>query len=375
MNCYLVTGATGAIGSALIPILLERPENSVRLLLRGASERELEQKLGRLFGFWGIGPEQTELCARVKAIPGDVCEPRLGIEENAYRKLCTEVTHLIHCAGVVKLTQPLEEARRTAVGSAREVVEFAEAAGCEGQFRKLEFVSTIGASGRIRGRVPEDLPLKTPGFRNTYEQSKSEAEGFVLSKIEAGLPITVHRPSMVVGDSKTGKVLHFQVFNYLAEFFSGLKTYGVVPDTKDVVLDIIPVDYVARAIVTSSLLPEAAGRVLHLCSGPDHAPRIADLVEKLQPIYQAQNIKVPRRIRLPIGLYRELAPLAARIAPERMRPMLRSLPLFLDYFADAQVFENAETAAFLSRHGVNIPRVDDYLAPIMDFYFQSKPGP
>jgi hypothetical protein len=164
------------------------------------------------------------------------------------------------------------------------------------------------------------------------------------------------------------------VFYYLAEFFSGLKTYGIVPETGDVVLDIIPVDYVARAIITSSRLPKTQGFVFHLCSGPGHAPRITDLVEKLRPIYRAHDIEVPRLVRLPIRLYQKLAPLAAPIAPEKMRSMLRSLPLLLDYFSDIQTFDNTKTVALLSSHGVTIPQVDNYLPSLMDYFFQVKRG-
>ena len=75
---------------------------------------------------------------------------------------------------------------------------------------------------------------------------------YLFKEISAGLPATVHRPSMVVGDLRTGKVIHFQVFYYLAEFFSGLKTWGVVPRTAGIRLDIIPSDYVARGLHLSS---------------------------------------------------------------------------------------------------------------------------
>lgn len=372
MTCFFVTGATGAIGSALVPLLLEAPDRTVKLLLRARSEPELAQKMEDLFRFWGVNAEDRALRERVEALRGDVCEPRLGLEEGAYRALGAEVTHIIHSAGDVRLIKPIEEARKSAVESARQVVALAEAASETGQFEKLEFISTVGVTGRTRGLAKEVLPFTAPGFRNTYEQAKSEAESFVISKIESGLPITVHRPSMVVGDSKTGRIIHFQVFYYLSEFFCGRKTYGLVPETGEVRLDIIPADYVAKAIHTSSGLPETRGRVFHLCSGPAYAPRITDLVDRLRSIYRDRRLPVPRLIRLPIGVYRKLLPLAERVAPVRMRPMLGSLPVILDYFGDEQLFDNTQTQAFFSAHGVSIPNVDQYLPRIMDAYFASK---
>lgn len=373
MKCYFVTGATGAIGSCLVPMLLEQPDTSVRLLLRARSPQELEQRLAQLLVFWGISDEDVEPRSRIQAFSGDVCEPLLGMAEDTYRQLCAETTHMIHCAGIVKLNQPIEAARRSAVDSAKHVVAFAETARQNGGFQKLEFVSTVGVAGRTQGLVPEELPLKaTAGFHNTYEQAKSEAESLLLAKIEAGLPVTIHRPSMVIGESKTGKIIHFQVFYYLAEFFAGRKTYGVIPDAGDVMLDIIPADYVARAISASSTMPQAIGRVFHLCSGPTHAPRIMDLTEQLRQSLANHQFPVPPLLKLPLGIYRKLVPLAARIAPAKMRPLLQSLPLFLDYLADRQVFDNTNTQAFFSPHGIQVPSVNDYLGPIMDFYCESK---
>jgi nucleoside-diphosphate-sugar epimerase len=279
---------------------------------------------------------------------------------------------MVHSAGIVKLNQTITEARKSAVDSAGHVLAFAETARQEGPFQKLEFVSTIGVAGRTQGLVAETFPFRATDFHNTYEQAKSEAETLVSAKIEAGLPVTVHRPSMVIGDSQTGKIIHFQVFYYLAEFFSGRKTYGIVPDTGDVLLDIIPSDYVAQAIRATSALPETAGRVFHLCAGPRHAPRIGELTEQLRAIYNHHRLPLPHLTKLPFGLYQTLVPLAANIAPVKMRPMLRSLPFFLDYLADHQVFDNDQTNAFLSAQGICIPQAADYLDHIMGHYLQSK---
>ena len=371
MNQFFVTGATGAVGSALIPLLLTEPDTLVHLLLRGESEEELEQKRSRLLAFWGSGSLTPEQRARIRTIRGDVCEPQLGLGKDEYRTLCSEVTHIVHCAGDVRLNKSIDEARRSALGAAREIVALAEAAQQAGRFRKLEFVSTVGVAGRTQGGVAETIPFPAPGFHNTYEQAKFEAEAFIYSKIGSGLPATVHRPSMVVGASETGKIIHFQVFYYLCEFFSGRKTFGVVPDTKNVALDIIPADYVANAIRASSTLPETAGRVFHLCSGPGQAPKIVDLTEELRRIYREHGVPVPRLVKLPLGIFRKLTTVAGRLAPSSRRPLFRSLPFFLDYLVDNQVFDNGETDQFFSGRGLPLPKVRDYLDRIVGVYLES----
>ena len=76
---------------------------------------------------------------------------------------------------------------------------------------------------------------------------------------------------MVIGDSASGRVIHFQVFYHLCEFLSGRRTCGLLPDFGGFKLDVVPADYVAAAIGASIASPEASGRILHLCSGPARA--------------------------------------------------------------------------------------------------------
>ena len=128
--------------------------------------------------------------------------------------------------------------------SARGIVSFSDACAQHGAFEKLEFISTVGVAGNMSGTVPERAFGEARTFRNSYEEAKAEAETLLLQQIERGLPATIHRPSMVVGDSRDGTIIQFQVFYYLCEFLSGRRTVGVVPETHDIRLDVVPVDYV-----------------------------------------------------------------------------------------------------------------------------------
>jgi thioester reductase-like protein len=168
-----------------------------------------------------LSPENNRLAGRVELLRGDVAERRLGLDEATHARLLSEVTHVVHAAGNVKLNRSLAEARRDAVMPLREIVTFCR--GCR-PFRELDYISTVGVAGRLRGLVPE-APLARPRvFRNTYEHAKADAEDELWAAIRAGLPATVHRPSMVVGDSHTGKIIHFQVFYHLCAYLSGART-------------------------------------------------------------------------------------------------------------------------------------------------------
>jgi thioester reductase-like protein len=375
MKTVFITGATGAIGSALVPLFLDEPDTAVRLLLRAASPEQLSERLQQLFRFWQREPDDPLLAGRVEAVRGDVSLPWLGMEEAEYRRLTAEVTHVIHAAGNVKLNQTLAEAQRNAVDAARHVVEFAHACRTAGRFEKLEHVSTVGVAGRTRGLVPEEPLTHSRRFHNTYEQAKADAEVFVLGEIERGLPATIHRPSMVVGDSRTGKIPHFQVFYHLSEFLSGARTRGFVPDTGRVKLDVIPVDYVARALHAASERPDAVGRVLHLCSGPDHAMPLSAVTERVRRVFHRHGQALPSLRRLRQSWVRVLLPLATWLSRGGTRRAFQSLPFFLAYLDEEQVFDNRHTQAFFGAAGPSVPAVDEYLDTVLDYYWAVKRRP
>ena len=158
---------------------------------------------------------------------GDVCKPHLGLQSDEYGRLSREVTHIIHSAGNVRLNLSHEEARANALGAADEVVAFAEACRKTESLTKLDVVSTIGVAGRLPGLIPERQLVEPREFHNSYEAAKAEAEDFLFEKLAEGIPLTVHRPSMVVGNSQTGKVRQFQVFYHLCDFLAGRKTGGL----------------------------------------------------------------------------------------------------------------------------------------------------
>lgn len=362
---YFVTGASGTVGSALVPFLLAYPDTEVRLLLRARDAADLAGRLEALHAFWGHAPGAPER-DRVRALAGDVERPRFGLADADHAALAQSCTHVIHCAGKVRMNLPLEAARSAAVASARNVVALARA--CAG-LEKIEFVSTVGVGGRMPGAVPETW-IDTPrAFHNTYEQSKAEAEALIRAEVERGLPLTVHRPSMVVGEAATGRVIHFQIFYYLCEFLSGRRTRGLTPRLGEARLDIIPADYVGRALAWASRTPETAGRILHLCAGPEAAIPLVELQRRVRAAWRAQGFSLPSLKPLPPRLLRAALPLLRLLTPAPARKALNALPIFLDYLADTQAFANAQTRRLLEPAGIVAPAPTDYLDRLFEYYF------
>lgn len=371
MRTYFVTGSTGTIGSAVVPLLLQKEDTEVRLLIRAENDEHLGARLDDLMAFWQYGSDREEMRRRIKAIYGDVSLPCFGTEPKEYEELAGECTHIIHSAGNVRMNLPLEAARKSSVDSARNIMALAKACKQRGHLEKVEFVSTVGVGGRNTGLIPETWITNRREFHNTYEQAKAEAEIFIAQQIEDGMPVTVHRPSMVVGDSITGRIIHFQIFYHLCEFLSGRRTLGLIPNVRDTRLDIIPADYVARAIVWSSNQNITVSHILHLCSG-DQAIDISVLRNRVQDIFKSFAERLPMPVSIPIALFKASLPFIGLFVSPKAKRALRTLPVFFDYLAEKQSFANTGTRALLEAEGITLPDVDDYLEAILGYYLRHK---
>jgi len=370
----LITGATGALGSSLLPQLLQTPDTTLYLLIRASSATHLKARLRQLLNTCGLSDRNALPGKRIVALRGDATRPRLGLDHSVYSDLAHKLTHIIHAAGNVRLNQGLDAARRDAVLSARRILELARQCRGTRHFRKLEYVSTVGVAGRTPGCIREHPINAQDGYRNTYEAAKAEAEWLVLRQSDAGLPATIYRPSMIVGDSQTGRASAFQVFYHLCEFFLGLRTGGIVPETGDVKLDIVPCDYVAGAIDCASRDPNAVGKILHVCSGPDVSLTVADLTERLRPIFAGHGYALPRLQKLPLAEFRRQLPGLQQLLGADHAKFLISLPLFLDYIEQDQTFDNRQCRQLLADAGIELPEVDCYLKRVLAHYLMNRPS-
>jgi thioester reductase-like protein len=308
----------------------------------------------------------------VNVIDGDIATEGFGLSPSLYHDLSSRCSHLIHCAGNVKANLPRDQAWRIAVGSAENLLELASACHQNGQLQKIEVVSTMGVAGLATDHFTESRVDPNGAFHNSYEWAKAWAEQTFWKGVDAGLPITIHRPSMVVGHSNTGQVLSFQVFYYICEFLSGCRTRGILPDLCNATVDTIPVDSVARAITWSSTTAETSGEVLHLCSGPDHQLRVPELLQSVRDAYMQHGVSLPRIINLQPRFFKAFLSGAIFFATTRAKRRLRTLGFFLDYVSTKIAFENSKTRLLLDRGGINIPDPSTYLRPVLDYYLSHR---
>lgn len=368
MSSYFLTGATGAVGSAVLARLLAEPQVRVAALVRGTADRPAPTRLDEILSGLGLCGPSARADGRLSVLQGDAESPRFGLSSAEYERLRADCQQIIHCAGAVRMNLPLEAARRSASDSLRNVLSLAR----EAAPKKVEIVSTVGVGGRDHRLLRETWVGTSHRFHNTYEQAKAGAEQLARAAASEGLPICVHRPSMVVGHSQTGHTLQFQVFYFLVEFLSGRRTRGLFPALGAATLDIVPVDFVAEAIVRSSLSSRTAGRILHLCAGPRDAIPLKQLQVIIRDAFTARGHRLPRAFHVPAKVFGSAVRALRLVADARTRSALDTLPVFLEYLETNQAFDNTLTAGWLAEERLAMPRAEEYLDAILSYYLQRK---
>ncbi len=366
MRHYLLTGASGVVGSAVLKLLAARGEKAT-LLIRADSDGHLRRRFQDLLSFCEISGGETN---KFTALRADLLAPDFNLGNLVYDKLSRECTHVLHCAGNVNMRLPRHVAEEQTLSMTNNML--ALTTGSSGVRKKMEFVSTVGVAGCTEGIIREEWIEHERRFHNSYEAAKARAETLVRGQIEDGARVTVHRPSMVVGDSRSGKNISFQVFYFLCEFITGMRTFGVTPRAPGMRLDVIPSDYVAEVIYWSSRREDHPPRILHACSGPEHSIDLDLLAGKAAEIFRQNGLAPPKRRVIPPALFKGLLRMAKPFASARTRRSLDTLPLFLSYLDERQYFANHKTRKLLEDSGPPLPEIDAFLPPVLKYYIKTR---
>jgi long-chain acyl-CoA synthetase len=338
-DALLLTGATGFVGTELLVRELARGgDRHVFALIRADSDEHAAQRLrATIAGALGTAAPYAD---RVTAIAGDLTRPRLGLRPDRARALAGAVGEIVHGAASVSFELALDRSREVNVQGTRRMLEFALRAERLGGLRRMTYISTAYVAGEHRGLFGEDEPGAGGRFRNPYEQSKFEAETLVRAHRDR-LPITVVRPSIVVGDSAGGWTASFNVLYWpLRALARG--AYPILPARRSAPVDVVPVDYVADAIGALARLPGAEGGTFHLTA----SARASSIGELLDLAVARLGCRRPPLVSP--GAYRHVVhPLAVRTASARRRRFLRATEAYLPYFAMRVRYDDAHARAAL----------------------------
>jgi thioester reductase-like protein len=353
----LLTGATGFVGMEVLARYLERTDRRVFALVRAADEDAARGRLDTVMrNLFGRGAERY--ADRVEAVASDLTHPDLGLEPRRRDELAAQVTTIIHSAASVSFGLPLQEAREINLTGTRRMLEFADLAHARGGLDRYAQVSTAYVAGTHVGRFSElDLDLGQ-AFRNSYEQSKFEAEQLVRS--HGDLPWTILRPSIVVGDRLSGWTSAFNVLYWpLRAFSCGL--FKTVPAIPSAPVDVVSIDYVADAIHELCQSPSAVGETFHLTAGAG-----ASTIEEIAQLASRYFRRPLPRVVAPS----EFGALEGGISSAA----LESSRVYFPYFSVGTVFDNALTRARLSPAGIQASPLHDYLERLLDFATRTRWG-
>ncbi len=350
-GAVLLTGATGHVGTALLPRLLADPDARVLALVRAKDATHLAERRDALRA------RVPEAADRLDVVQGDVSAPGLGLSDRDRDRVDAEVTSLLHSAASVRFDMPQDKAAGENIASTEAMLVLARRLAERGRLVRHDHVSTAYVAGDRTGRVYEAECDVGQGFRNSYEWSKCQAEGRVRAAIAEGLPAAIHRPSIIVGDSRTGATESFNVLYWPLKLYAR-GWWRLFPGRADTLVDIVPVDFVADALVALRRDPATVGACFHLAAGDD-APRVDALADRFAELLERPRIRTVD----PDFYLKWVRPVLARplSLTKRGRHVLRGGSAYLPYFRGNPLFDTTN----LRRHlGTGAPSVFDYVERI-----------
>jgi nucleoside-diphosphate-sugar epimerase len=205
-------------------------------------------------------------------------------------------------------------------------------------------------------------------YRNTYEQTKAEAEALVQSQL-GSMPGMILRPSIIVGDSRTGVTSSFKMMYWPLKIYAR-RLWRTVPGYPDAVLDIVPVDFVAAAVARLAFDEAALGKTFHLCAGPRGSATIQQIASRAAEFFDAPEARYVD----PKLFFAAIRPLLFLSLWGRKRRVLRDGRAYRDYFTMRMQFDTSNAERLLEPVGLCPPPVLDYLDRLFHFCVESEWG-
>jgi nucleoside-diphosphate-sugar epimerase len=341
-----LTGFPGFIAGRLVK-RLATPETQFFLLVQPQFLEKAAQDIEKIAAETNIPLENFAL------IEGDITRENLGISEEDLKTVLAETTDVFHLAAIYDLAVEKNLAYRVNVEGTRNVNEIVRKMA---DLRRYNYVSTCYVAGKRTGEILETELEHDAGFRNYYEETKYFAE-VEVEKLKAELPVTIFRPSVVVGDSRTGETAKYDgiysVIFYLRKFPSLLRLINV--GNKFVRLNLVPVDFVVEGIATLSKDEAAAGQTVALADpNPLTTEEICDAIAEAMTGKKSVVTPPPALIEWSLGL--------------PFSPPITGLPHYgVPYFFLDQTYATNISEELLKAHNIACPGFKDYAKNLVEF--------
>jgi NAD(P)-dependent dehydrogenase (short-subunit alcohol dehydrogenase family) len=355
---YFVTGATGFIGRHLVADLLGNREGEIYALVREGSQERLAELVER----WDGGD-------RVTPVVGDLTHERLGVDQAWIDEHRGKIEHVFHLAAVYDMTASDEANERANVTGTRNAVALANAL----EAGHLHHASSVAITGRFKGLFREDMFDEGQDLPSPYHRTKFESEKVVRE--EATVPWRVYRPSVVIGDSRTGEMDKIDGPYY---FFKAIqKVRHALPEWFPLVglelgyTNIVPVDYVAAAMDHIAHQPDLDGQAFHLMASKSQ--RSGEVINTFASAAHAPHmaIRIDKRLTdaLPKGVGSLLLQLPALKGVRSQILADLGIPEeIIGHVAFTAQFDTRDTERALAGSGIEVPPLDSYAEKIWDYW-------
>lgn len=356
-----LTGSTGYIGAHIVAGLLEGHREPLNLLVRAKDAHDAEARLWRALQLQLDFPRfHTFLKSRISFFLGDLTDAQFGLADDDYRRLVRTTDSVIHCAA--SLNRKSERScLNVNLRGTLEVVKLAARARDGHGLRRISHVSTVAVAGhRSHEVVREDEAIDWErSDYDPYARTKKFCE-HMIRELLPDVPRTIFRPSIVLGHSRRAATTQFEMVRAFV-FLAGLP---VLPFRATDRVDIVPVDYVADAIVTLHQKEKPAYDTYHLSSGTG-SQTFRELTDALS---RAQGTRKP--IYLP-WLERPFTWVVDTLANRQgtVGHAASLLKVFLPYLVWNTVFDNSRVVAELGRAPTPF---SEYSYPLLKFSRESR---
>ncbi len=289
-------------------------------------------------------------------LEGDVTQMDLGLSGAEFVDLASRTSVIHHCAAITYGGAPRALVEQVNVRGTREVLELALAAP---RLERLVHWSCTAATCPTDGVVYEDE--LSPPLRGRIAQTRHRAER-ALAKARTRVPITILRPTMLVGSSVTGEAERVEgALLLIAGLLSAPREVPLpLPARADAPLNVVPVDYAATAGLALARAPESVSRTFHIVD-----PDPPSLQDALALFASLTGRPAPRHL-LPQPLTWALLRL-----PVIERTAHAQQPL-LDELGRAARFDDRNARPILDRTGLRCPALRSYASKLVAFVQRAR---
>jgi myxalamid-type nonribosomal peptide synthetase MxaA len=271
-----LTGATGFLGSFLLAELLATTDAMIFCLVRADSLSEGRDRIeATMAAYLILDPAHQD---RIVPVLGSLDQTRLGLSRAEWYHLAQMVDVIYHCGADVNFLKPYQALKATNVRGTEEILRLA----CDGPVKPVQFVSTTYVFDRFcypSGIVITEDMVPRHGVEHTfgYIQSKWVSEQMLVEAGRRGIPMYIYRPGRVAGHSLTGACQTYDFVWQATKVAIEMQAAPII----DMLIDITPVDYVARALVHVSRQSARQGMAYHLVAkNPVPESDLVDWIEK-----------------------------------------------------------------------------------------------